>query len=25
VIWQAAGWILLLLFFIFLGVPFAVR
>jgi hypothetical protein len=25
VIWQAAGWILLSLFFIFLGVPFAVR
>jgi len=25
VIWQAAGWILLALFFMFLGVPFAVR
>lgn len=25
VIWQAAGWILLSLFFMFLGVPFAVR
>ncbi len=25
VIWQAAGWILLSLFFVFLGVPFAVR
>ena len=24
VIWQAAGWILLALFFMFLGVPFAV-
>ena len=24
-IWQAAGWILLMLFFMFLGVPFAVR
>lgn len=25
VIWQAAGWVLLALFFMFLGVPFAVR